>query len=120
MEQVRTEQVEIRIYTKSGKYLATVIWEAENRGYGILPNLHYPGLGSIEKFFAERDFSNTEDGIYGYQIYAVRDGAEWMYRTAKVTVKKGKVATGRVPSGIGNSKCWGKMVSYSVWKFINP
>ena len=113
------EQIKISIYNGEGIWLANTVWEAENNGYGVLKNEYRSGLGPIESFFEKRDYTKLADGVYRYIVVAFQGDEMWLRRSAKVTVKNGKIARGRVASGIGNSTCWGNKIAYTSWKPVN-
>ena len=85
-------------------------------GYSITFNPYRQFMGEIEEFVKRQAWNTVGDGRYGFRAVITLNGEDWKRARVAVTVKKGKIAIGKVPTGFGRGTAWGELISISEWK----
>ena len=113
--------VELNFYALNGNLMETQAHTLEatgNRfnGYCVTFNPYRQFMGEITDFVKRQAWHTVADGRYGFNVAIAHGGESWKRAKISVTVKKGKVAIGRVSTGFGRGTCWGDLITIGEWK----
>jgi hypothetical protein len=113
--------VELKFYALNGNLMEAqphTLMATGNRfsGFCVTFNPYRQFMSEVEDFVKRQAWHTVADGRYAFNLVITHGGEDWRRAKVSVTVKKGQVAVGRVPTGFGCGTCWGSLITISEWK----